>query len=100
MLMPKKVKFRKQQRGRRAGAAKGGAHIAFGDFALQALEPLQIGPAGSSSRYTFALGVGSGSVDTGVLSCQGFYVYAAHRFFRIRFVIDTPVRGAHSLFLA
>ena len=39
MLMPKKVKFRKQQRGRRAGAAKGGAHIAFGDFALQALEP-------------------------------------------------------------
>jgi len=39
MLMPKKVKFRKQQRGRRAGAAKGGAYIAFGDFALQALEP-------------------------------------------------------------
>ncbi len=39
MLMPKKVKFRKQQRGRRSGVAKGGAHIAFGDFALQALEP-------------------------------------------------------------
>lgn len=39
MLMPKKVKFRKQQRGRRAGAAKGGAYLAFGDFALQALEP-------------------------------------------------------------
>jgi ribosomal protein L16/L10AE len=38
MLMPKKVKFRKQQRGRRKGMAKGGEYIAFGDFALQALE--------------------------------------------------------------
>jgi large subunit ribosomal protein L16 len=36
--MPKKVKFRKQQRGRRTGMAKGGDYIAFGDFALQALE--------------------------------------------------------------
>jgi len=39
MLMPKKVKFRKQQRGRRKGMSKGGNYIAFGDFALQALEP-------------------------------------------------------------
>lgn len=39
MLMPKKVKFRKQQRGRRKGMSKGGTYIAFGDFALQALEP-------------------------------------------------------------
>jgi large subunit ribosomal protein L16 len=39
MLMPKKVKFRKQHRGRRAGMAKGGDYIAFGDFGLQALEP-------------------------------------------------------------
>jgi large subunit ribosomal protein L16 len=38
MLMPKKVKFRKQQRGRRTGMAKGGDYIAFGDFALQAME--------------------------------------------------------------
>src|SRR4029079_15348427 len=38
MLMPKKVKFRKQQRGRRAGMAKGGDTIAFGDYGLQALE--------------------------------------------------------------
>ena len=38
MLMPKKVKYRKQQRGRRAGMAKGGSYIAFGDYALQALE--------------------------------------------------------------
>ena len=38
MLMPKKVKFRKQQRGRRSGMAKGGSYIAFGDYALQAME--------------------------------------------------------------
>jgi large subunit ribosomal protein L16 len=38
MLMPKKVKFRKQHRGRRSGPAKGGAEIAFGDYGLQALE--------------------------------------------------------------
>lgn len=42
MLMPKKVKFRKQHRGRRAGMSKGGDTIAFGDFALQALEPAWI----------------------------------------------------------
>lgn len=38
MLMPKKVKYRKQQRGRRTGNAKGGGYIAFGDYGLQALE--------------------------------------------------------------
>jgi large subunit ribosomal protein L16 len=38
MLMPKKVKYRKHHRGRRKGPAKGGAYIAFGDFALQSLE--------------------------------------------------------------
>ena len=38
MLMPKKVKHRKQQRGRMRGVAKGGTTIAFGDYALQALE--------------------------------------------------------------
>ncbi|HVF62084.1 MAG TPA: 50S ribosomal protein L16 [Thermoanaerobaculia bacterium] len=38
MLMPKKVKYRKQQRGRRSGNAKGGDYIAFGDYALQAVE--------------------------------------------------------------
>ncbi len=39
MLMPKKVKYRRKHRGRRRGRAKGGDHITFGDFALQALEP-------------------------------------------------------------
>ncbi len=38
MLMPKKVKYRKQQRGKRGGRAKGGDKIAFGDYGLQALE--------------------------------------------------------------
>jgi large subunit ribosomal protein L16 len=37
--MPKKVKFRKQQRGRRRGQAKGGTHLSFGDYGLQAMEP-------------------------------------------------------------
>ena len=39
MLMPRKVKHRKQQRGRLTGAAKGGESIDFGDFGIQALEP-------------------------------------------------------------
>ena len=38
MLMPKKVKFRKQQRGRRRGVATRGAKVSFGDFGLQAME--------------------------------------------------------------
>ncbi len=38
MLAPKKVKFRKQQRGRMKGVARG-AEISFGEFGLQALEP-------------------------------------------------------------
>ena len=38
MLMPGKVKFRKQQRGRRSGKATTGATVAFGDFGLKTLE--------------------------------------------------------------
>lgn len=38
MLMPRKVKHRKQHRGRRAGNAKGGTTIIFGEYAIQALE--------------------------------------------------------------
>ena len=38
MLMPKKVKYRKQQRGRRAGKAWRGSSLAFGDVGLKALE--------------------------------------------------------------
>ncbi|MBO8165276.1 MAG: 50S ribosomal protein L16 [Brevibacillus sp.] len=39
MLMPKRVKHRKQHRGRMTGNAKGGTTIAFGEYGLQALEP-------------------------------------------------------------
>jgi len=38
MLMPSKVKFRKQQRGRRAGKAQTGSTVCFGDYGLKALE--------------------------------------------------------------
>jgi large subunit ribosomal protein L16 len=38
MLMPKKVKFRKQQRGRMKGRAWTGSKVAFGDYGLKALE--------------------------------------------------------------
>jgi large subunit ribosomal protein L16 len=38
MLMPKKVKYRKQQRGRRKGKAWRGSSIAFGQYGLKALE--------------------------------------------------------------
>jgi large subunit ribosomal protein L16 len=39
MLMPRKVKHRKVQRGRLTGQAKGGTTINFGDYGIQALEP-------------------------------------------------------------
>lgn len=38
MLMPKKVKYRKQQRGRMRGKAWRGSSLSFGDFGLKALE--------------------------------------------------------------
>jgi len=39
MLAPKRVKYRKQMKGRMRGAANRGNYVAFGDFGLQALEP-------------------------------------------------------------
>ena len=39
MLMPKKVKYRKQQRGRMSGKAWTGSQVSFGDYGLKALEP-------------------------------------------------------------
>ena len=38
MLMPGKVKFRKQQRGRRSGKAQTGASVSFGEFGLKSME--------------------------------------------------------------
>jgi len=39
MLMPRKVKHRKQQRGRMKGVAKGATTVSYGDYGIQALEP-------------------------------------------------------------
>ena len=42
MLMPKRTKYRKQQRGRMKGKASRGATVAFGEYGLKALEPAWI----------------------------------------------------------
>jgi large subunit ribosomal protein L16 len=42
MLAPKRVKFRKQHRGRRTGMAVRGSSLAFGEYGLKALEPAWI----------------------------------------------------------
>jgi len=39
MLMPKRTKYRKQQRGRMKGKATRGSHVVFGEYGLKALEP-------------------------------------------------------------
>ena len=39
MLMPKRVKYRKSQRGRMSGKATRGSRVSFGDFGLKAMEP-------------------------------------------------------------
>lgn len=39
MLMPKRVKFRRQHRGRMKGKAKGGTVVQFGEYGMMALEP-------------------------------------------------------------
>ena len=42
MLIPKRVKYRRQHRPNRRGVSKGGNRINFGDYAIQALEPAYI----------------------------------------------------------
>src|SRR2546428_13849925 len=42
MLMPRKVKHRKQHHPKRSGAAKGGTRVTFGDYGIQALEPAYV----------------------------------------------------------
>lgn len=39
MLMPKRVKYRKQHRGRMRGLSKGGTDVSFGEYGLKSLEP-------------------------------------------------------------
>lgn len=38
MLMPKRTKFRKQQKGRRTGVAYKGSDVSYGDYGLQTLD--------------------------------------------------------------
>ena len=42
MLIPKRVKYRRQHRPHRTGVSKGGTKVTFGDYGLQALEPAYI----------------------------------------------------------
>jgi large subunit ribosomal protein L16 len=42
MLMPKRIKFRKQHRGRRKGLAQRGNEVSFGEYGLMALDPAWI----------------------------------------------------------
>ena len=42
MLIPRKVKHRKQHHPKRTGAAKGGTEVTFGTYGLQALEPAYV----------------------------------------------------------
>src|SRR5262249_17837861 len=54
MLMPSKVKYRKQQRGRMGGKAYRGGTLAFGDIGLQVLEPGGT-PAGQTGAGRIAM---------------------------------------------
>ena len=49
MLMPRRVKHRKQHHPKRTGAAKGGTELAFGDFGIQAHRAGATSPTGRSS---------------------------------------------------
>ena len=42
MLIPRRVKYRKQHHPKRGGAAKGGTTVAFGDYGIQALAPAHV----------------------------------------------------------
>jgi len=42
MLIPRRVKHRKQRHPKRAGKSKGGTTVAFGDFGIQAMEPAYV----------------------------------------------------------
>src|SRR3984893_17092821 len=52
MLMPRKIRHRKVQRGRRTGIAKGGTRVHFGDYGIQALEAAWISHLQSEAART------------------------------------------------
>ncbi|MBI4323513.1 MAG: 50S ribosomal protein L16 [Candidatus Omnitrophica bacterium] len=63
MLLPKRVKYRKAQRGKRRGVAKGGTYLAFGEFGLKALENTWITAAQiESARVAITRALGGGKL--------------------------------------
>lgn len=63
LLLPKRVKYRKAHRGKRAGVAKGGTRLAFGEFGLKALGNGWITAAQiESSRVAITRGLGAGKL--------------------------------------
>src|SRR5216683_107320 len=69
MLMPKKVKYRKQQRGRMTGKAWRGSELAFGQFGLKVLDPAVSGQAGDEEAGRNPYGQRQGGA--GSLGCGG-----------------------------
>ena len=66
-MMPKRVKFRKSQKGRVKGNATRGNYVAFGEFGLQALEPARISAevleAGRTAASRLVRGAAAGRRD-------------------------------------
>jgi large subunit ribosomal protein L16 len=63
LLLPKRVKYRKAHRGKRAGPTKGGEYLAFGEFGLKALENTWITAAQiESARVAITRGLGAGKL--------------------------------------
>ena len=63
LLSPKRVKYRKAQRGKRRGVAKGGTYLAFGEFGLKALENTWITAAQiESARVAITRALGGGKL--------------------------------------
>ena len=50
MLIPRRVKFRKQHHPGRSGAATGGTEVSFGEWGIQALSPAYVPTARSNLR--------------------------------------------------
>lgn len=67
-LMPKRVKYRKSQRGRVKGNAQRGNRVSFGDFGLQALEPAWLSAA---------------NIEAGRIACARFVRGGGRLFIRV-----------------
>ena len=65
MLMPRRMKYRKQQRGRLKGATKGGDYVAFGDFGLGGKIFIRIFPDKPYTKKPLEvrMGKGKGNVE-------------------------------------